>query len=51
LKASLVADEVTILSHQDSGMLNSFSLANALVYLPNGNYQVVKGEKVIVYTI
>lgn len=51
LKALIVADEVTILSHQDSGMLNSFSLANVLVYLPNGNYQVVKGEKVIVYTI
>ena len=51
LKASLVGDNVTILSHQDSGMLNSFALANALVYLPNGNYQVLKAEKVIVYPI
>ena len=51
LKASLVDDEVTILSHQDSGMLNSFALANTLVYLPNGNYQVLKGEKVVVYSI
>ena len=51
LKASLVDDEVTILSHQDSGMLNSFALANALVYLPNGNYQVLKGEKVVVYLL
>ena len=51
LKALLVDDEVTILSHQDSGMLNSFAMANALVYLPNGNYQVLKGDKVIVYAI
>ena len=51
LKASIVDDSVTVLSHQDSGMLNSFVLANALVYLPNGNYQVSKGDKVIVYSI
>lgn len=51
LKASVIDDEVTILSYQDSGMLNSFALANALVYLPNGNYQISKGEKVIVYAI
>ena len=51
LKASIVDDEVTILSHQDSGMLNSFALANALVYLPNGNYQLLKGKKVVVYIL
>ena len=51
LKASITADEVAILSHQDSGMLNSFALANALVYLPNGNYQVLKGEKISVYLL
>ena len=51
LKALIVDDEVTILSHQDSGMLNSFALANALIYLPNGNYQVLKGEKVVVYSL
>ncbi|MEO5775726.1 MAG: molybdopterin molybdotransferase MoeA [Flavobacterium sp.] len=51
LKASIMEDEVIILSHQDSGMLNSFALANALVYLPNGNYQLLKGDKVIVYAI
>lgn len=51
LKASIVDDEVTILSHQDSGMLNSFALANALVYVPNGNYQLRKGDKVLVYPI
>ena len=51
LKASVTDDEVSILSHQDSGMLNSFAIANALVYMPNGNYQVLKGEKVSVYLI
>jgi len=51
LKASIVDDEVTILSYQDSGMLNSFALANALVYVPDGNYQLLKGEKVIIYAI
>jgi molybdopterin molybdotransferase len=49
LKAFISNDEVTILSHQDSGMLNSFALANALVYVPNGNYQLSKGDKVSVY--
>jgi molybdopterin molybdotransferase len=51
LKAFVSDDEVAILSHQDSGMLNSFALANALVYLPNGNYQLVKGDKVYVFRI
>lgn len=51
LKAFLSDDEVTILSHQDSGMLNSFALANALVYVPEGNYQLPKGYKVSVYLI
>lgn len=51
LKASIIGDEVAILSHQDSGMLNSFALANALVYIPDGKYQLLKGEKVTVYSI
>ncbi|MCF6129984.1 molybdopterin molybdotransferase MoeA [Flavobacterium sp. AS60] len=51
LKASIIDDEVTVLPHQDSGMLNSFALANALVYVPNGNYQLLKGDKVSVYLI
>lgn len=51
LKAFINDDEVTILSHQDSGMLNSFALANALVYVPNGNYHLSKGDKVSVYLI
>ena len=46
-----VDDKVTILSHQDSGMLNSFALANALVYVLDGNYQLLKGDKVCVYRI
>lgn len=51
LKAFVSDDEVTILSHQDSGMLNSFAIANALVYMPEGNYQLTKGYKVSVYLI
>jgi molybdopterin molybdotransferase len=51
LKAFISDDEVTILSHQDSGMLNSFALANALAYIPNGNYQLSKGDKVSVFLI
>jgi molybdopterin molybdotransferase len=51
LKAFISDDEVTVLSFQDSGMLNSFALANALVYIPNGNYQLAKGDKVSVYLI
>lgn len=51
LKASIVDDAVTVLSHQDSGMLNSFALANALVYVSDGKYQLLKGDKVSVYLI
>jgi molybdopterin molybdotransferase len=51
LKAVIDGYEVRILSHQDSSMLDSFALANALVYLPNGNYQIAKGDKVKIYTI
>lgn len=51
LKALVVGDEVTILPHQDSSMLDSFALANALMYLPNGNYQKMKGDKVAVYIL
>ena len=49
LKAMVSNDEVTILRHQDSSMLDSFALANALVYLPNGNYKLAKGDKVASY--
>ena len=51
LKATISEQEVTILPHQDSSMLDSFALANALLYLPSGNYKKVKGDKVVVYFI
>nr|WP_315174158.1 gephyrin-like molybdotransferase Glp [uncultured Flavobacterium sp.] len=49
LKAFISEDGVKVLSHQASSMLNSFSLANALVYVPEGNYELKKGEEVQVY--
>ena len=51
LKAMVVGAEVTILLHQDSSMLDSFALANALVYLPNGTFFIAKGVKVAVYLL
>jgi molybdopterin molybdotransferase len=51
LKAVISTDEVTLLPHQDSSMLDSFALANGLVYLPAGNYRKDKGENVTVYLI
>lgn len=51
LKASVVGDAVTILSHQNSSMLNSFSLSNGLLYIENGAYELEKGTKVEVYLL
>jgi molybdopterin molybdotransferase len=51
LKASVVDDAVTILSHQNSSMLNSFSIANGLVYVGNGEYELEKGTGVAVYLL
>jgi molybdopterin molybdotransferase len=51
LKAKWEDDCVTILAHQDSSMLDSFAMANALVYLPSGNYRKIKGDKVAVYIL
>lgn len=51
LKAIVSQDEVTILPHQDSSMLDSFALANASVYLKNGIYSLSKGDKVAVYLL
>lgn len=51
LKATVVGEEVTLLSHQDSSMLDSFALANALVYLPNGIYSLAQGVSVAVYLL
>jgi molybdopterin molybdotransferase len=51
LKAAVVDDAVTILSHQNSSMLNTFSIANALVYLPDGTYEIEKDSKIDIYHI
>jgi molybdopterin molybdotransferase len=51
LKALVSNEKVTILSHQDSAMLNSFAQANALVFLPEGKYEIHQNDKVLVYTI
>jgi molybdopterin molybdotransferase len=51
LKATIVDDEVSVLAHQASSMLNSFSVSNGLVYLLEGNYELKKGDKVRVYLL
>jgi molybdopterin molybdotransferase len=51
LKAHVTGDEVTILSHQNSSMLNSFSVANGLVYVEEGGYELAKGTAVGVYLL
>lgn len=51
LKATILDNEVTILSHQASSMLNSFSIANALVFVPDGQYELKKGDDVDVYLL
>lgn len=51
LKAAIIDNEVSVLSHQASSMLNSFSIANALVFVPDGQYELKKGDKVDVYLL
>lgn len=51
LKAIVNEDEATILPHQDSSMLDSYAVANALVYVSDGDYHLDKGDKVAVYLI
>jgi molybdopterin molybdotransferase len=51
LKAKLEDGQVSILSHQNSSMLNSFSIANALVFIKDGDYTLKKGDKVDIYHI
>ena len=51
LKASIENEEVTILSHQASSMLNSFALSNGLVFVPDGIYELKKGDRVAVYLL
>lgn len=51
LKANITDGEAEILTHQNSSMLNSFSVANGLVYVPDGHYELKKGDKVEVYLL
>lgn len=51
LKGSLKENKVSVLSHQQSSMLNSFALANCLIYIPAGNYELQEGSLVDIYHI
>jgi len=51
LKARIVNDEVSVLSHQASSMLNSFAVSNGLVFVSSGIYELKKGDKVEVYLL
>jgi molybdopterin molybdotransferase len=51
LKASFEDSKVTVLSHQNSSMLNTFAVANCLVFVPEGVYELEKGSKVVTYFI
>ncbi|MFC6266737.1 molybdopterin molybdotransferase MoeA [Frigoriflavimonas asaccharolytica] len=51
LKANFIDNEISVLSHQASSMLNTFALSNCLIHLPEGNYELKKGSKVSIYLI
>lgn len=51
LKAHIINGEAIILPHQASSMLNSFSVANGLVFVPNGSYELKQGDSVDVYLL
>ncbi|QKJ62730.1 gephyrin-like molybdotransferase Glp [Flavobacterium sp. M31R6] len=51
LKANISNGEAQILSHQNSSMLNSFSVSNGLIYVPHGHYELKKGDMVEVYLL
>ena len=51
LKANIVNDQVTVLSHQASSMLNSFAVSNGLVFVLDGTFELKKGDKVDVYLL
>ncbi|MFC5285332.1 gephyrin-like molybdotransferase Glp [Pedobacter alpinus] len=51
LKAVFTDDEVTISTHQNSSMLNTFAVANCLVFVPEGDYHLAKNSKVDIYPI
>lgn len=51
LKARITEQQVHILPHQDSAMLDSFVTANCLVYVAAGKYALQSGDKVALYTL
>ncbi|CAN1506025.1 MoeA Molybdopterin biosynthesis enzyme [Flavobacteriaceae bacterium] len=51
LKASINNGEAEILTHQNSSMLNSFSVSNGLIYVPHGQYELKRGDAVAVYLL
>mgnify|MGYP006347743743 CR=1 FL=1 len=51
LKAKIFNNAVSVLSHQQSSMLNTFALSNCLVNIPERNYELKKGSKVDIYLI
>ncbi|TRX41515.1 molybdopterin molybdotransferase MoeA [Flavobacterium restrictum] len=51
LKATITGNIASVLSHQASSMLNSFAIASGLIYVPNGTYELKKGDAVAVYLV
>ena len=51
LKAKANQNEVHLLEGQSSAMLHTFSLANALVYLPGHEQEIKVGDKLITYIL
>lgn len=51
LKARIIGEQVHILPHQDSAMLDSFVQAHALAYVVAGKYALQSGDKVALYKL
>ncbi len=51
LKAIFDDSGVSILGHQESSMLRSYAVANGLVYVMEGDYEINEGSSVKVYPI
>ena len=51
LKAQIIGNEVHILTHQNSSMLNTFAVSNALVYVEEGGYELNIGDEVAVFAL
>lgn len=47
LKAKVIDKEVVILEGQSSAMLHTYAIANALVYIPEDENQISKGDQVM----